>query len=54
VATRQGTASVPGVVNYALAANDGCPAGTQVTLAARVFSGGVFIASANNVMVAFN
>jgi hypothetical protein len=51
--TRQGSSSVPGVAMYIMGVADGCPGGTQVTTINRLFSGGAFVASANNVMVLF-
>jgi hypothetical protein len=51
--TRQGTTASPGVAMYLVGASDGCAGGTQVTVVNRLFSGGAFVASANNMMVLF-
>ncbi|MFN8218187.1 MAG: hypothetical protein U0R71_16465 [Solirubrobacterales bacterium] len=54
-ATRAGSSSDPGVVNWLEGKGNGCPAGTEVTLSSRLFnSEGKFVASSNEVMVVFN
>ena len=53
-ATRAGSSSDPGVVNWLEGKGNGCPAGTEVTLSSRFFNEGKFVASSNEVMVVFN
>lgn len=53
-ALRQGSPGTDGVTEYIRGASGGCPAGTEVTIFNRLYSGTTFTTSGNNAMIVFN
>ncbi|HJZ36774.1 MAG TPA: hypothetical protein VJ204_10950 [Solirubrobacterales bacterium] len=53
-ALRQGDPGSDGVTEYLRGAAGGCPAGTEITVFNRLYSGTSFTTSANNAMIVFN